>query len=583
MVISLTKSSNKSEKNSDEDLYESGLVLIKGKLYKQAVSILSEAFSQDPGVIRRKLLAKFEIYSRAYEDEAVLAIGEVLYDDQKQDYEFLNKIGNSARRLKNYQKANDLYRKALRGNKNFKKAFYNFAASLAKVEKYDSEVQKAIEQFDGIKSYVLPDYLNDPDIVNRITKKLNREVNKQNERIQALIADKEKRLEENNTEEVKQLIHRIELEEQHSYEPTYETVCRKLRQAFKTNWKQQTIEESQINLQYNLFNLGLYALSSNDAALASECFSKLKTGNCIIENIDLLIALTLDLNKGTDEAIERMSKLLSKNQENRYLNVNLGLLYKKTGNRLLSYRYLVKATELLEMSEGLYSLTDIQNRADEYLEIDNKAKALKLYRLVTNEIPGISAWMKIGEILLHREEFVEAIMAFHEIREIDITYKPAELKLMEIHDLYSEKADRLYRKKEYVEATEYYERALELFRNTVCISKAIKAYNKLGDQESVNKYSKEIEQIERQKKEEELEKQRQVFIEKGKILMKKKDFNGAIVNFEEAFNMKPDKDVFMFLAYIFKGLKQSRRLSALMRRWRLLMEREEKSRIPEDD
>ena len=46
-------------------------------------------------------------------------------------------VGNCARRQKNYKQANNLYRHALKINPKYQVAFYNLAASMGKVEKYD--------------------------------------------------------------------------------------------------------------------------------------------------------------------------------------------------------------------------------------------------------------------------------------------------------------------------------------------------------------------------------------------------------------------------------------------------------------
>ncbi|MBU3916256.1 hypothetical protein KKA14_12045, partial [bacterium] len=524
--------------------------------------------------VTARLLKKVYEYYDIHDDEAVLAIGNILLEAKQDDCNFLNTIGNSTRRLMDYQKANDIYRNVLRKDRSFVKALYNLAASMAKVEKFDSEAIKAVTQFDKIKGYVLPDYCNDPDIVDKIIKQMNKESDDQAERIQSLITEKETELANKNIKAVKELIHKIEMEEKTSYKPTYTAVCKRLKQAIKKNWNRQTIDESIIVLQENRFNLGLFALSREDSSLALECFKKLKLEKCSIENLDLLLALTIDHKGDTSNAIEALKILLSKNPNNRLLNLNLGLLYRKTGNQLLSYMYLLKAASQLEKSEGLFSISDIQKRADEYFENGLYEKALRLFKLVSEEIPTIHVWMRIGEILIKQEEYIEAIMAFHEVQAIDRQYKSAEKKLKIIQDRYCDLAEHHYRKLEYFESSTYIEKALELFRTPTVISKAVNIYGKLDDQSRVKKLLKEIEHLKRKETERGQEKERQECIQKGKDFMKEKDFNNAILYFEKAFEMKADKDVFVFLAHIFKGLNQSRKLSTLMRRWRVLMERE---------
>jgi Tfp pilus assembly protein PilF len=69
---------------------------------------------------------------------------------------------------------------------------------------------------------------------------------------------------------------------------------------------------------------------------------------------------------------------------------------------------------------------------------------------------------------------------------------------------------------------------------------------------------------------------RQGYIKKGRAYMKNKDLRNAIENFELAFRMKADKDVFVFLASIYKRLKRNVDMESLLERWNKMVEYEEK-------
>ncbi len=77
-------------------------------------------------------------------------------------------------------------------------------------------------------------------------------------------------------------------------------------------------------------------------------------------------------------------------------------------------------------------------------------------------------------------------------------------------------------------------------------------------------------------KDQRLEKFRQDYINRGKIFVKQHQFDKAIQNLEQAFRMKIDKDVFMYLAHIYKRLSKTKSLANLMQRWEAMLDMEEK-------
>lgn len=572
------KSKNRPTEKSTKDPFDTGLLQIRNRQYKKAAEIFKKALETSPASAEKKLMTLFREYYNVDENEAVLAIGKVLLERRSHDCNFLNMMGNSARKSGNFKSANDFYRKALGADKSYSKALYNLAASLARAEKYDHEVKKAIEPFQGIRGYLLPRYLNDPDIVDNIVDELNKEKEDQTIKVGKLLEEKERAQKAGDLEKAKECVRSIESVEEKMLEPTYENVCRRLRRAIKKKWKQQTIEESKLVLQQNQFNLGLYALSQGDARLAEENFFKLISEGSDLEYLDLLAALTKDLKGSTREAMEELVSILNESPDNRLANINLGLLYQKTGNRLLAYRYLVKGAELLEQSEGLYDINEIIGRANEYLENEEYQKALNLYHISVAENPTIEAWLNIGEVHIKREQFPEAVMAFHEVQEIEPGNETAAQKLIEIHDIYRSMGEQHFRNKEFAEAAEKFMNALELNKTVNTMQKALEAFEKREDQDQVKRLKAEIKQTKEEEQAKKLEQMRQSYIIKGKALMKKKDFYSAIETLEKAMNMKPDKDVFVMLAHIYKGLNQTGRLTSLMRRYNKQVEQEQRNR-----
>lgn len=282
MLRSLSKNSRRNLDIPKSSVFESGMEALQEGLYEQAVAYFSSALEEQSQINLPKLFELFKSYVQNRNEAVVEILGELLMEAKRHDPDFLNSMGNNARRQFKYKRANDFYRQALRIDRSHRNAFFNLAASLAKVERYNHDVKNLLRSLNSLSNYLLPEYLNDPDMVDKIIDQIHTRRNQQVERIQSWLMAKEEKLAQGDTEAVKHLIHRIEAEERNRHEPTYDAICHEIRQSFKTNWMRTTVEQSQTAFQENLFNLGLFALSNKDKELATDCFAKLKKPNAPI-------------------------------------------------------------------------------------------------------------------------------------------------------------------------------------------------------------------------------------------------------------------------------------------------------------
>ncbi len=516
-----------------------GLMLLKGKLYKQASIELKVAMDLYPEYIKNELNKLFNKYDDNENIEAALTIGLLLLQSNK-DSELANKLGNFSRQLKNYHQANTLYRQALKINRNNKLAFYNLAASLGKVPRYDLDIIKSIEQFITVQNYVLPEYISDPNIIDTINISAT------------LSADSS----------------------DDSYRNFLDIVEHKLNVKTDDNMS----VESKTQLHKELFDLGVFALSKNDTASALDIFLKLKSENSDLKNVDMCIALATDQNGYRSEATRIMKEVASKNIDSRCFNVNFGLLLEKAGNRLLSLKHKAMAAYLMEKSKGMFHMSEVMETANELLKQEKIEQALRLYEIVAKEEKNIKAWLYIGEIKIMQKKFGAAISAFREIQKIEPNSKLAENKLLLIHNHYCQKAEEHYNRNHISQAAVLYERAISLVRIPETIDKLIVVYKRLNKDALVQKYLSERRILIEQQKDLEIEKICKQHIFKGKQFLKIKDYESAITCFEDAFKLKADKDVFAYLAYIYKGLNRKRMLKSLVERWQMAKEYEDRRR-----
>ena len=111
------------------------------------------------------------------------------------------------------------------------------------------------------------------------------------------------------------------------------------------------------------------------------------------------------------------------------------------------------------------------------------------------------------------------------------------------------------------------ERALLIERTSDLLDETAKTLKILKNFEKAEVLLEESRELKEKEKTTELEKERETYILKGKEYSKRKEFTLAIENLEKASKIRLDKDVFMYLAHIYKGLKRTRALQNLINRW----------------
>lgn len=550
-----------------ETVFKKGLMLLQDKLYKQAMIELKIALERNQQAVQPELETLFIKHEGDENKEKALTIGLVLFQVKKEEKLAIT-LGNYSRKLGNYKQANNLYRQALKINRSSILAFYNLAASMGHVEWYDHDVSKLISQFFKISDYVFPEPLNSNETIRTaesevrkiITDNKNRNIDRINKELQAKQSNDQKEEFEALNSELEALIEQeIKVESPVVIEFLLDKIGKKQAQDLD--------EEESDALYIDMFNLGLYALKHKNVAVASEQFQILKNFQVDFEDLDQCIGLSNAVRGAKDKAIDILTRLIRSDKDNRLLNINLALLHRRTGNRLLAYKFQIIAASLLEKSLGLIYKSEIVKQADVYFRNDQLDKALKLYKIVAYESNDIKAWMNIGDIHLLRKRQLEALDAFREIQKRYPDSPIVKNKLKEVHDIICHQADELFNNSKFSQSSVLYERALKLARTSETIERLISVYKRLNKHNLVQSLYEEQQHLSTLKREENKLEKRQELIEDGKKHMKNQDFESAIYSFESAFNIKPDKDVFAYLAHIYKGLKRKRMLKDLVERW----------------
>ncbi len=584
MLKSFKKNREQKVIQKAEELLTKGMSQLNGKLYKQAMIEFQNAYQLDPNTALQRLDKEFKHYLEIRDHEAALSIGLILIKIKKDDYELVNLVGNCARKQKNYKQANNLYRHSLKVNRNYSLAFYNLAASMGKVEKYDGDIKKSFKVFAGLKDYVLPEYTEDPDFGDRIEKTLK---DTTNNNFELQVHDLEKQIQEKEAsgEYQESKVLGIELEklrrtENQITDKDYESIYTEL---LGSKTPDEMTEDDQQDQLRNMYNFGIYLLNLKKTDMALKVFHEVRESGKDFKYLDMLIAITMATAGHTKDGIKFFVDELGEEQYNRFFNINLGFMYKNIGNRLLATKYLAIGAELLEKSDGLYNLSDLLEIADQSATDGSYKKALKLYNVAVSEIQNADIWSKIGEVYVNLKKYDEATKAYREILVLDPDSQFAHQRLKELHDIFCARAESFFHQSKFQASASMYEKALRILRPAETIKQTASVYKVMNNMAKVDALNKEYEDILKKEREIETEKERKEHIKLGRLHIKRKNYKQGIEILEMAFRMKLDKDVFVLLASVYKSLKRKIEMQDLLTRWNKMVEYEEKMKKFEKD
>ena len=574
MLKGLLRSQEDKLKEKVEECMSEGLKALGEKFYNKAMIEFDKAMDLDRNNVYPRIKAELDAAASSGQLDAALSLGMNLIKDNNQDFELANKLGNYARELGNFKQAEGLYKMALKVNKNFPQAFYNLAATMARVDKYDDAAMSSITVFDGIEDFIYPDFVGGgTGFIENLCQNL----------ADSLGASRASRLNELKIlkEQKDQAGHSVEASE-------LQFEIRKINDMPKGVQPEDVIAEFQKRADVDaghkkdhLYNMGIYALQNRKLEVADQCFGQLSVSD--FEYLEVLKAI-LTFKKGDqDAAIKHLENLLGENEFNRIYNVNLGLFYRFQGKKFLAAKYLIKTASLLEKSGGIYSMKELVRQAHAAYDEGQFKKALNFYQIASTEIPDARLWERLGTLYAQMKKYDDAVAAFRKLQEMEPDSETGFLKLKEIHDYYFAMGKQLLDDRKFKPASDYFRKALGVLRLPETVKTAAIVYGQLKqsdlEEELLDEYQK-LMQIEKEKGQ---EVERQNIIREAKTFMAQKNYLKAASSLESALRMKVDKNVFLQLAGIYKGLKKTEELHALVGRWEKMVEHEEKMKQYEKD
>jgi len=566
MLKGFLKSGEEKTRDKIDEYFAEGLKLLEGNFFNRAMIEFDKAMALDSDAVYPRIKQEMQDAASSGQLEAALALGLNLIKSDNSDFELANKLGNFAREQKNYPQAESLYKLALKAKKNYLPAFYNLAASMARVDKYDDAVQSALEPFNGLEDYVYPDCEGPAKLIETLTKDLGEiKMKERVEKMQELTMAKEQKETQGYAVEAAD----IELELRKLKDLPKGAQPNDVVEEFK-----RLIEEQPQQAKDHTYNIAIYALMNGFLGEAEEALSRISVSD--FEYVDLLKCILTAKKGDRTGAIEKLNKLMGDNEFNRLYNVNLGLLYQREGKKFVSAKYLIKTAALLEKSGGYYSMQELVRLAHESYDAGAFKKALNYYQIASTEIKDPKLWERLGTLYVELKKYDDAVRAFRSLQELDPNSPVAAKKLKEVHDYYYNKGKLLLDDRKFKPAGDFFRKALNVLRLPETLKAAAVVCGQLKQSDEEEAFLDEYAALMQVAKDKVVEQERQMLILEAKSWMAKKNYLKAIQSYESALRMKVDKNVFLQLAGLYKGLKKNDDLAALLGRWEKMVEHEEK-------
>lgn len=557
----------KTEKKSVDHILTSAEDLMAKKLYERSMIEFSKAIKMDANVTLRYLEGIFEQCEANGDYNGVIAVGSNILKQQK-SANLANMLGNAYRKMGNPQGALQMYKNALSVDKKSQISAYNIAATMANVELYDHAAKSAISNFEKLTFFQLPEIENLEDELMAIQKKISAE----NQLIKQEPVTEV--LNSSTDETTTNAPHSSEETQEETFpeeESVFEIVPKKIFNYIRKNYKAS--DPTGLHL---LHALAFYCLRNEHAEIAWRSLSKLAFQNPQDLDLKAFGAISYYSRGKKEEALGQLVGLLGENPHNRYANVNLGYMYRLEKNLLLSRKYFLITQKLLQKSQGYYDMKAFRAMGDKYYESRLYPKALEVYRVLAEEEETLDLMNRTGYIHLRLGQYDDAFATFNRSRSLAPDNEDTRQFLKELNEEFLTHANMAISKNKHAQAIKFLENSLSIQRTKETAQRLLEMAERLKNYEKIKHYKELLNTIENEKRLRQLEEDRQKSIETAQKLEKQRQPFKAINEYENAFRMKLDKEIFLKLVELYKKTKQSSRVADLTERFNKMAEYERK-------
>ena len=506
-----------------------GKSLLEKNFYEWATVEFNKALALNPKLAAETVTKLFQEMQGSGNPDGTISLGTIALKMDPKNVDLANQLGNTYRKKQDWNHAKNMYLHCLKYHPDYKNAVYNLAATTAKVEVADGMAISAIDEFENMKDFVLPDIEEGMGILVEMqtnfavdTVEVNQEQSPDEKNETKVMPEKEAK--EDNNIKIKTDTDTDDKDDLDSIDAV---------QTFKyitSNLEAESLQEKEA-----IFTLGIYCLKNNETKIAQYSLKRLLMRDK--ENVDLrcFLVLAISIDGKINEAIESFQSILGRNPNHRYTNVNMGILLKRKGMIQQSRVRFFTTFRLLEQSKGNYDMKACLENADKLFNNNQKKKALEIYEPLISEITSEVLLHRIAKLYLDKKLLDGALEVYKRILRKNRQNKEAREGIKSIHTAYLIESENFLKKNDKINAAVKIEKALKIAAGINLIQKAISINLLLKNENRVVELEEMLKDIKRK----EIQSKVQEKINKAEEAEKKTDYKGAIRYFQEAIKIEP--------------------------------------------
>ena len=511
-----------------------GKSLLEKNFYEWATVEFNKALALNPKLAAETVTKLFQEMQGSGNPDGTISLGTIVLKMDPKNVDLANQLGNTYRKKQDWNHAKNMYLHCLKYDPDYKNAVYNLAATTAKVEVADGMAISAIDEFEKMTDFVLPDIEDGMGKLVEMqtnfaddTVELNQVQSPENKDGIKVIPEKEEK--EDDNEKVKVDTDGDDNDDDDKDDLDSIDAVRTFKY-ITSNLEAGSTEERNA-----VFTLGIYCLKSNETKIAQYSLKRLLMRDK--ENVDLrcFLVLAISLDGNTNDEIKTLQSILGRNPNHRYTNVNMGILLRRKGKIQQSRVSFFTTFRLLERSQGDYDIKACLENAEKLFNDNLEKKALEIYEPLISEITSEVLLHRIAKLYLDKNLLDDALEIYKRIFRKNRQNKEAREGIKSIHAAYLIESENFLKKNDKINAAVKIEKALKIAAGTNLIQKAISINMLLKNENRVVELEEMLKDIKRK----EIQSKVQEKINKAEEAEKKTDYKGAIRYFQEAIKIEP--------------------------------------------
>ena len=508
-----------------------GKSLLEKNFYEWATVEFNKALALNPKLAAETVTKLFQEMQGSGNPDGTISLGTIALKMDPKNVDLANQLGNTYRKKQDWNHAKNMYLHCLKYDPDYKNAVYNLAATTAKVEVADGMAISAIDEFENMKDFVLPDIEEGMGILVEMQTNFAVDTVEVNQEQSPDEKNKTKVMPEKGAKEDNNIKIKTDTDTDTNDKDDLDSID--AVQTFKyitSNLEAESLQEKEA-----IFTLGIYCLKNNETKIAQYSLKRLLMRDK--ENVDLrcFLVLAISIDGKINEAIESFQSILGRNPNHRYTNVNMGILLKRKGMIQQSRVRFFTTFRLLEQSKGNYDMKACLENADKLFNNNQKKKALEIYEPLISEITSEVLLHRIAKLYLDKKLLDGALEVYKRILRKNRQNKEAREGIKSIHTAYLIESENFLKKNDKINAAVKIEKALKIAAGINLIQKAISINLLLKNENRVVELEEMLKDIKRK----EIQSKVQEKINKAEEAEKRTDYKGAIRYFQEAIKIEP--------------------------------------------